>query len=150
MSKLYVEELSTCVHSFYSTEKWGDWEVQNSYNGLKVYADDWSQGYSTGRYTLDVDFKPKPGEVVYVVVALYETGNTFGRESGCVSIVAAFNNADDATELARLIRDNASGNDKYPYDYDVELNDKKYSTSAWTGYFERLESVFVETEIVRA
>lgn len=90
--------------------------------GAWTTAQDWVE-------TVEVDFTPKSGEKVYIIVVRYSTGDSFGRSNGHWHIEGAYNDRDEAEAIGKRI---AHG------------NYKKDSYLPWNGYFEHLEEVSVE------
>lgn len=146
MNKLYVEIANPTTHSYYSNEDYGDWEEHAHYEGIKVYNGDYSQGHANYRSSKEVDFEVTPGMIVFPVIVVYSSGNSFGSSSGNVTLVAVFDEAEKAEGLKEAIR-NLSSED---YTYSFQYGGKEYYAGEWIGYFERLEDVIVETEVVRA
>lgn len=144
IAKLYVEINNPIVSQYDEAVQWGSWSRQSAYYGLKVYAYDYSDGYANYRSSLEVDFEAKPGMIVYPVVVSYSSGDSFGLSSGDVTLVGIFDNPEAAWKLEQAII-NAN-----PREYSITVDGKEYQTYAWTGYFENLERVIVETEVVRA
>ena len=83
------------------------------------------------------------GSTVYVVVAHYETGDTFGRTGGQYDVLDVLPDADSAMALAQAAR--AVGRSEFTFSH----NGKDYGVS-WTGYFERLDDIRVWPVIVSA
>lgn len=146
MGKAYIKTSIRTIEDYWDGEQYGDWREEYSYEGLTVYASE--QGGQFGTYTVGVktDFEPKAGQVVYPVVVLYGSGNSFGHSSGNVQIVAVYDNEEKAERLRKTIQDNYASGRESSFDFEGE-NIYSYT---WTGYFECLENVFVETELVRA
>lgn len=143
MPKLYFTTAIRTVEDYWDGETYGDWREEYSYEGMSVYASE--QGGQLGVYTnsADVNFEPQVGQVVFPVIVQYGTGNTFGHSSGNIEVVAILDNAEKATELRDIIE-----SEKYTSSFEFE--GQTIYTYNWTGYFESLERVFVETELVRA
>lgn len=74
------------------------------------------------------------GDTVHVVVAVYSTGDTFGRDGGQTTVLDAFTDVDKANAL----RARAADVDDFTFTHDG----KEYRAD-WTGYFEHLDSVEV-------
>ena len=82
---------------------------------------------------------------IYVVRILYSTGDTFGNDSGQIYLADAFDDEDDAHELLEKFKEydvNYGSRKVVPYNF--EFNGKSYDLP-WSGFFERLESIRVET-----
>ncbi len=147
MSNSVYVEISNPTHYDYSEpEQFGDWESRSTYQGCRVFTGDYSNGPANYRGSKEVDFEVKPGMVVYPVLVIYGTGDSFGHSSGNVHLVDVFDNAEKARGLEQAIRESA----QEAYKYELTYEGKEYYAGYWTGYFESLEDVIVETEVVRA
>jgi hypothetical protein len=142
LSNLYVEVSNPCRYDFREDIQWGSWEERNSYEGCRVYTRGYSDDAANYRGNTEVDFEVKPGMVVYPVLVVYGTGDTFGNSSGNVVLVDVFDDAEKARGLEIAIRESNA----YTFIYEG----KEYYSGTWTGYFEHLEDIIVETEVVRA
>lgn len=103
-------------------------------------------GYRTKKFDVDL----KAGDIAFVVVALYSTGGTFGRTEGNPSVLAVFKTAEEAIALKEFVADDY---EKYKnrQSPDWTLNFEGTEVYAeWKGYFESLDAVYVETEVVKA
>lgn len=92
-----------------------------------------------------------PGNAIYVVVIKYSTGDTFGNDSGCCACVGVENTKEDAEELRRIVRERVN-NGAYSFDTggnSVVFKGWTYYLGSWLGYFESVESVWVEETVVR-
>lgn len=83
---------------------------------------------------------------IYVVVATYSTGDTFGNDSGQVYLADAFDDESDAHDLLQKFKefDNAGYGGRKVVPFSFEFNGKEYSIP-WAGYFEHLERLHIET-----
>jgi len=88
---------------------------------------------------------------VYLVIARHTTGDSFHHETGCIEYVAAYGTWENAERVAKAIVDHDEnrgenrGDDRYRITVTLENGTvDTISTSAWTGYFERLEQVGIE------
>lgn len=124
----------------------------NSYDGCEVrYLRDKEGvhgdiGYATRQ--VDVTFDVKPGDVVYVVVAVFTTGGTFGEDSGLTEVVRVYEDFDKAERLVAFLWDDYKNKPRTYGEVDFE-GDPIY-TGTWKGYFESLDDIHLEKEIVRA
>jgi hypothetical protein len=91
---------------------------------------------STGAFECDA----KPGDVVFAVVVRYATGDTFGRDGGQTTVMDVFTDAHKATGLYQACQSEK--------DFSLTFEGKQYYV-AWNGYFETLESVDIQTLVVR-
>lgn len=129
--KFSVAVLSRVVYSQYSNGPYGDWEVNNQFVGVRRCDGE------------DYDFD---GEA-FAVVAIYSTGDTFGRESGATQLLDVFDNFEDALALsseakcwnARFLDTSGS-----VYKWEYEVNGRTYRPN-WLGYFEHLDQIAIET-----
>ena len=74
----------------------------------------------------------------FLVTVTYRTGNSFHHETGRITEVALFDNEEDAKELQKLIEKNDEEISEF------EFKGHSIYNGAWTGYFERIESVNVD------
>lgn len=94
----------------------------------------------------------KPGDVVYAVMVQYSTGDSFGHDNGArIECMDVFNNPEDAVELAGICnnfeRDCEKGMQHGVSRFSFDWKGKNYHVG-WTGYFESLDRVWVETLVV--
>lgn len=75
------------------------------------------------------------GDTVHVVVAVYSTGDTFGRDGGQTQVLDAFTDVDKANALRSKA---ASVSEEFNF-----THDGKAYPAPWVGYFEHLDSVEV-------
>lgn len=103
--------------------------------------------------TVRVDFEPKDGQDVHVVVVRYGTGDTFGHTDGCGHIEGVY--ADDklATKIGEAIHkgyDSKDGGKHYSGKSYGEYRmlkgtSEKDAYYPWEGYFESLQGVEIHT-----
>lgn len=130
------------------SDGWDRGDIQTEYNGLRVYLDrypdEWA-GYCTQEFY--VNYSVTPGSAVFPVVVRYSTGDTFGRNDGNISVVGVYQNAVTASEIEHAIWDDYR---EHGGDFTtLKVAGEEIYTGTWKGYFEYLEDVFVETELVR-
>jgi hypothetical protein len=145
-NSLYVEVNNPTRYHYREQKEWGRWKEHNTFEGCRVYVSDFSKDNASYRSSTDVDFEVTTGMIVYPVFVIYGTGDSFGHSTGNVQLVDVFDDAQKARGLEDAIRKATYENYKYTFEY----AGKKYYAGSWTGYFERLEDVVVETEVVRA
>lgn len=108
-----------------------------------------NEDYYGERESLTVEVDDDSDEV-FVVYAVYSTGDTFGNDSGQVQIADAFDDEATAWELYDEFKKfDSTGygrNDVVPFDF--HFKDKQYYIP-WAGYFEHLERLGVEPVRVR-
>lgn len=146
MGSVHITTSIRTIEDYWDGEQYGDWREEYSYEGLAVYKSSLQGEFGVYTRSIDTDFEPEVGQVVYPVVVLFGTGNSFGNSSGNVHIVGVYDNQDKAERLRKAIQDTYSSGREPSFDFEGE-NINAYT---WTGYFESLENVFVESEIVRA
>lgn len=79
-------------------------------------------------HVMEVDFVPREGQIVDLVIVRYKTGDTFGSKYGEWCIAGVYDSPKDAELAVTQIREGT-------FDDNISY--------MWTGYFERLESVHV-------
>lgn len=132
---LYIEIDQTCTRDEREDVEWGSWETHYDSSVTKVsrnkdLLNKWNfESFSVPQSTYDAEY-------VYVVVVTYESGNTFGRSYGNVTVAFVTENPDDAVDAKEAI-------DKGWTD---EWRDHPNSCgyAPWDGYFERVQSVNIE------
>lgn len=93
----------------------------------------------------------KAGDTVYVVVADYESGDTFGRSGGHYQILDAFASADEADALLEAANayNDQGGSRSERISRGLSHNGVNYYVS-WDGYFESLNSLDIWAVDVRS
>jgi hypothetical protein len=147
MTKIFVQTQIRQTEDYWDGEQYGDWREEYSYEGLEVFASE--QSGQLGFYTKEIktDFEPQAGQVVFPVIVQYGTGNSFGHSSGNIEVVAVYADPEKASRLRDKIAEYKSGSG---YQSSFDFEGETIYTYNWTGYFESLERVFVETELVKA
>lgn len=147
-NELTVQVQTHMYNSYYSEERYGDWSEDSSYEGCSVYQKG-SFG-KIGAYTTakEVDFDVQVGMIVFPVIVVYSSGNSFGRSTGEVAVAGVYDTPEKAKKIADAIQANSEiGRNA---EYTIKVDDEEVYCGAWVGYFECLESVHVETEVVKA
>jgi hypothetical protein len=98
---------------------------------------------------LVASFKPKKDKPYYLLYGVYDTGDSFGRDTGQLEFFDLYDNL-EAAETSRKILDGFTGNHKDNNDdHSVTIFDNEFkpykTTVPWLGYFESLQGVYVET-----
>ena len=100
-------------------------------------------------FEVTCDVVPEDNAAVYLVVVRHSTGDSFHSETGCIQYVAAYGTRENAERVAKAIVDhdeNRGDSDRYRITVTLANGTvDTISASAWTGYFERLERVDIET-----
>lgn len=135
----------TTVYCMYSQTRWVTREADPT--------DDWDAGDEDGDYevtgvslmpgwrdSIDSPDEIKAGDIVWAVWVVYGTGSTFGSSGGEGQILTVTKDA----ELAVAANEWADGKGTWP----KELGDEPYKN--WTGYFEWLQHVRIETFVVQS
>lgn len=87
------------------------------------------------------------GDIVYAVVADYESGCTFGRDGGHASVLDFYSDRESAEALVKAALTPDGQIERYgqtvdQFGYGFTFNGENYSRS-WEGYFESLNSLDV-------
>lgn len=118
-------------------DRWDHGSTAGCVSSVDVwYSDDDADPIPYRAESFDVD--ARPGDVVYVVVVDYESGDTFGRSGGKYTILDVFTDAKEAIGLV----DAAAAVPKSTFQF--TYNGKDYYAD-WVGYFEALQEVRVWT-----
>lgn len=88
--------------------------------------------------------EPKKGDVLLLVIVDYDTGDSFGRESGRHTVLWAFTDLARAGRLVHLIDSNSR--DKKTR---VEFEGVEVYTGDWKGYFEYYNHCAIETVFIK-
>lgn len=105
-------------------------------------------------FDLAVPFEVKPGDDVWVVAAIYSTGDSFGRDDGaCCEYIDAFLDKHKARACRDAVEASRKGWDDHT-DKDVKWvredgSEGKLDYVPWNGYFESLDDVRCEYLEVR-
>jgi hypothetical protein len=144
-----VEIEQFCVESEYATERFGDWHESYSNSFRKIYKNQNPKERSPDIVS-EHDFAQ--GEEVYVVWVEYSSGDSFGwanyKGAEAVGILKDY---ESAKELSDWIYNNgpSSSNDKYKDAFTTSRGETlEVYVGAWTGYFERLETVNIEHTVI--
>ena len=100
---------------------------------------------------LVASFVPKKNVPYYLLYAVYDTGDSFGRDRGKIEFFDLYNNLEAAETSSKILegftskhKDNSAA-----FDYSVTIFDNKFkpykTTVPWLGYFESIQGVYVET-----
>lgn len=125
-------------------ETGSDWDdnedsvYKNTYESHSIHGIQLTERY----FDLDVPFDIVKDKEYYLVTVLYDTGCSFYEEKGKIEFVDLFETKEKAEQICKIIEENGE-------DYALQLfreNDVSYKFSCpWSGYFEYLVSVYVET-----
>lgn len=148
MNKIYVALDSLTTRDYWDGEQYGEWETQYQYNGCNVCLAEEARGrIGVWTQSVDVDFEPKVGQIVFPIIVQYGSGDSFGHSSGNTTIAAVV----DTPEKAMAVRDAIyHDSEKNGSSFaSIEVEGLSIYPGSWKGYFENLEAVIVETETVR-
>lgn len=124
-------------------DSWGADDTSTSWtvNGISLSDKD-------GHQALPADFPVEVGDTVYVVYAVYSTGDSFHRADGEYLEVLSFHKN---SAIAYKNKASAEGPRKDRHDMTIEFDSgaKVQRYCPWDGYFESLDSVSVESFIVK-
>lgn len=125
-----------------------DTATSTSISGFEVVEDG-------GFHDLTVPFDPVADRDYYLLSVRYSTGDSFSRHRGKMEHIMLHADLDLAKANAKHLREfHERGENDPQMDYEAKWNttikldngeDLPVSTMSWTGYFERLEEVIVET-----
>lgn len=148
MPKLHISTEVQMVNQYWDGEQYGDWSEEHSYQGSKVSLSD--KGGQIGFWSNEIEtsFEAQVGDWVYPVIVIYGTGNTFGHSSGNVTVAGVYNTPEKAQEVKQAIMRDAAEN-RNGYGYLQIPGEPQIYPGSWKGYFERLEDVRIEMEVVR-
>lgn len=127
-------------------DKWGRDDMASRLNDLSVFQVD-----DDDRAEFEADVQV--GDPVFVVVAHYSTGDTFGRSDGQVEVMDIFPDAATAYALCDFLENDPSetitkNGKRIETRFRAEFEGKDYY-KPWVGYFEYLESLKVERSWVQ-
>jgi hypothetical protein len=122
-------------------DEWSSADIRNDVTvmGLRLCG--------AGGSDVEVCFEPVVGERLHVLVVRYGTGDSFHREDGLMTPVAAFRSMDLAL-LARAQLESTGTKESSVGIFD-EDGSVKIVYIHWSGYFESFESASIETFAVQ-
>ena len=156
MTQYWLEIRENHISSYREDREWGDWEEHKSCEIGAIFStqrDGWDivliekDDYSV----VQVDEIPK-GDATYIVAVTYDTGNTFGRSHGHVSIAAIVKDEDRAEQiknaLYELSRPYYTSTKKARREMEKQ-NEFANRSFTWSGYFESVTSIDVHDRVMR-
>ena len=148
MHSVYVQYLEECIFSRREDEVWGSWEEENCFfiEGVSLSSSkDLNSSYSEDQVPCSTEVIV--GQEVFVLWISYSAGNSFGRASGNGEIFWVFSDKKIAADALKEVY-------KQEKNFIIKLTLEDGSTiklsNPASGYFERLESVRVDSFIVRS
>lgn len=104
-----------------------------------------------GHHALPADFPIVVGDTVFVVYAVYSTGDSFHRGDGAYLEVISFHkNGTLAHKNAANVKARLGNDDKYAMTIEFDNGKKVTRHCPWDGYFESLDYVQVDSFTVGA
>lgn len=141
-----TKELAVALKLYTTSEYWegttyGEWSATYEYSGCSAtLGGSGALGYNTEFY--DVRDEVEELTPLWIVVAIYATGNTFGRSNGNAEVVCVCYSAEDGEKVAQAVRqDYQDSPGKFG---EIKVGDYSFYNGTWKGYFESLEDVIVE------
>lgn len=130
------EEL--CTGSYHSGERYGDWSesYSSSVTGAYRIGDDEKTPYDSETFIV-----PDDATEVFVVYMIYDTGDSFGRADGKISIIHCTSNEEAADKLAKMITEKP---DEYTIKFTDDFGREISLYNEGAGYFEHISYVGVE------
>lgn len=98
--------------------------------------------------SVETVFEPKEGDIVYLVVPRWRTGDTFGYTEGKYSFVACYDKKEDANLLVAEIWEAYKDKSKYIFKPKAPFPEDEFWCGDWNGYFESLNDVEIHELIV--
>lgn len=142
--KLDIEHI--CTENKESDEPYGDW--------YRDYSNDFKEIRKESTYpeissSLDI----LPGTIVYVVWAEWSTGDSFGHSENSESEgMGVFLDTKSAIEFKEFLESNSSSNYNFKEDtknfVSSDGQEFKFRNFPWSGYFESLSAIHLETTIM--
>lgn len=133
--ELYLDIEQYCDHSHHEDEEYGSWEERwtTSVGSMALPTNERGGMYVT------YDGKLNDGDVIYAVVAVWGSGNSFGFAHGRYAEIICIN------KDIELANKNAAILDDEKQDPIITLDNGKTFTQyrPWTGYFENLDDIEV-------
>lgn len=129
-------------------DSWGADDTSTSWSIKGISLSD-----SDSQHALPADFAVEVGDTVYVVYAIYSTGDTFHRADGEYLEVLSFHkNRETAYKNEASLngrRDRGSAGNDFQMTIEFDNGKKVQRHCPWDGYFESLDSVSVDSFVVQ-
>lgn len=125
--------------------------------GGAIAGDSWSRNSTRTDYTFEdlyivkkddcftdvVPYSVTDGQTLFAVVAVYETGDSFGRDTAQPYHMATFKTRQEAEEFVNTILNSHNKKEReWPFSVELELHGQKATIQIpWAGYFEKLEEL---------
>lgn len=134
MTKIYLdaEDYTEVTRERDDEDQWSGEDTATTWAFGRVTVDPKKYG---GGHSFPATFDIVPGDTVYIVVAVWSTGDSFSSDRGRYSeIFGVFKDASEAMEYEKFL-DSTQDN---RYDYNLKNKSINYP---WYGYFEGLDYV---------
>jgi hypothetical protein len=120
-------------------DKWDRPNTTTSFHGIQISKENYQYQYNL--HTID---RNDYDHAAYVVLVKYNSGDTFGHDSGLVDILEVFNNQEDAVEFAIVAEktDDPKNPSILIHNSTFKYKDKEYYRP-WVGYFNSLDYIWV-------
>lgn len=151
MTKVYVGyESSTHYSDYDSDDPWDRPDTQNTvYGWFATVGHDDNKGNTYNFHSADFDIDNiEPGIILHIVYVDYDTGDTFGHDSGQICILDAFTDFKKADKLVKAISGDYKNDPEYSSTGYITVSGKEYYTGAWKGYFESMNYCSIETVMI--
>jgi len=141
--KLYVSVSEVCTYSEREPEDYGSWEERYDFSVVAVHRSkpETLRGWWDGE-AFEVPFEVAAGDTVYVLSMSYNTGDSFGRASGCGEVLWVFKDEQLAHEACRIWEESENN---HSVKFKVESGDTVTLNNPGAGYFETINCVNVES-----
>lgn len=155
---------ATAMPAPVTTDLYVEYATRTSQTRDRDPSDSWDRGNTASEHTLKYVQLAKeggytsvtypglvvPGEKVYVLYAVYSTGDSFGRdEDRCIEFISVHKDMDIARFNYKQVKDSV----KNSYGFTIDISQDNGQTvplvCPWLGYFERLSYVKVAGFTVR-
>lgn len=139
---IYVITEQLCRNSEYSDELYGDWYRSMDCRVLGVSLEkprvDYDQEYDA--FELG-ECEVNAGDVINVITMHYSTGDSFGREDGCMEVIWATPSLSEATNIVKAVREHQ---DEFSIKFTLENGKEIQLSNPGAGYFESVDYIEVE------
>lgn len=126
-----------------SDDQWdrGDTETDWEVSGVEIVDSE------KDHYDVMADFKVKPGDRIWLVYAIYSTGDSFGNDRGSsIEFFTAHKNEEIASDNGEILARMSKSDSHYNFNAAITLDSglRMVVHVPWMGYFEGLDNVHVE------
>ena len=136
--RICVEFSEYCDHFEQEDGEYGSWGRSYSSTIDKVYK---LKDKDNGPFNSETFLVPDNSSEVYVVYMFYDTGDSFGQETGRIDILHCSNNEESANKLAKYITDNS---DEYTIKFVDDFGRAISIDNRGAGYFESITNIEVK------